>query len=77
MTNHRDRRNVPDHRREDHANSRLAVGRDDHVGAFVVERHEPQHVLDRGDAAVEQLDCADQRARAHSSLLRFAPMGSV
>ena len=65
VPHHRDRRHVPYHGREHHAQPDLAVGVDHDVGVGVVERDQPQHVLHAGDAAADRLQRADQRARPH------------
>ena len=65
VAHHGDRRHVPDHRREHHAQPDLAIGVDHDVGVRLVERDEAQHVLHGGDAAAQRLQRADQRARAH------------
>ncbi len=73
VAHHADRRDVGHHGRKDDADAGLAISRDDDVGVFIVEGIEPQHVLQRGDAAVERLDRADERARAHLLLAAVRP----
>ena len=78
VAQHRDRRNVPNHRCEHNTDAGIAVGCDDDVSALVIERNKPQHVLHRRDARSEVTSIAPTKVRArNSSLLRLAPIGSV
>ena len=65
LVHHGNGRDVPDHRREHDAQSRVAICLDHHVGLFVGERNQPQHVLHGGDAAAQAFQRAYQSARAH------------
>ena len=72
VAHHRDRRNVPDHRREHDADTRLAIGRDDDVGVFLVERRPDRACPARVVMPQRSDSSAPTRVRARSSsLLRF------